>query len=160
MKWNCFGKRLFDDYEPVIESASSISEIGTIRWGYSNEYADENGFDTRFPVDKDYILKPGEKIIRYGSPNGKFTAVYGTSYDEISLPYKVESIEYHEYIVTKAFNVKVIVAKGIVAEDHGRKGQGTQYMHRQSISEEIAEGNLKEVKTWIVKTWLHSILVK
>ena len=72
----------------------------------------------------------------------------GTPYRALSLPYKEETIEYHEYIVVGNIKVKCIVTKGRVAAKFGSLGGAIQYMHERTIIDEIKIGNLKEVELW------------
>ena len=45
-------------------------------------------------------LPRGTKFLRYGAPDGHYTAPLGSEYERLSLPYKKESIPYNEYEVT------------------------------------------------------------
>lgn len=118
------------------------------RWLVSS---DENGFDVTKTNDKgQYIIEielpVGTELIRYGSPEGRYTAPKGTKYEELSLPWDERTCEYHEYIVNEK-NEKVIciVDMGSIAPGFEYKGGGIQYMHKLNIHESLKQGILKEV---------------
>jgi hypothetical protein len=123
-----------------------------ICWHEEDDVVDRYGFDKR-NVEKngEYVdkveLPVGTELIRYGGVRGRFTAPKGTKYNELSLPYDPETIEYHEYIVV-ADGVKVNCCKviqGRIAPMFDSKGGGIQYLHLQSIRDEVISGKIKEI---------------
>jgi len=96
-------------------------------------------------------LTERSKVIRYGFDSGKYTTEKGTLYEMLSLPYRKESLPYHEYIVVGICEVVCLVDKGIVAPGFGSQGGGIQYRHYFSIHESIRKGILKEDFTWLNK---------
>ncbi len=130
-----------------------------INWGEPNDIRDSDGFDKRYrPYDNsdeyvinDFIIPKGTKLCRYGAPSGVFTAYEGTTYESLGLPYVKETIEYHEYIVSKDIGVRCIVVKGLVAPMFNSKGGAIQFKHKQSIEDECADGFLEEDFSWMKK---------
>lgn len=133
--------------------------IPYIKWGEPNDACDANGFDktyhpipgTEVYVIDNYILPKGTIICRYGNPRGSFTTLKGSTYESLGLPYVKETIEYHEYEVTKDTDVDCYVTKGIAAPKFLSSGGGVQFMHRQSITLECEDGYLQEVFSWLQK---------
>lgn len=122
-----------------------------INWNYLSEHADDDGFDIRNIENNgkhtiEFILPFGSVIIRYGSEIGRFSAPKGTAYEELSLPYIPESLEYNEYKVI-ADNVRIIcvVDKGIVAPGFGGQGGAVQYLHPITIRESVKKGMLERI---------------
>ena len=130
-----------------------ISEYGPIvaweRCMALNPNAVEGGFDKNYPINQ-VTLPAGTKIIRYGHPSGNFTAPLGTPYEMLSLPYKKETVAYHEYIVVKPVNVECVVLKGTVASCFEQIGGGIQYKHEDSI-ENLLGDCLQEDESWTKK---------
>ncbi len=153
MKLNCFGQTIQKTY--IVRSCDYLKDDGNIDWSQLKD-ADDDGFDTTrltyccYIIP--YIIPKGTKIIRYGHPKGNFTAPYGTKYEEISLPYDIASMEYHEYIVKKNCRVNCVVKKGYAAPGFGVMGGGIQYKHKESILELLYKGILKEDYKWSIKT--------
>lgn len=56
-------------------------------------------------------LPEGHILCRYGHEGGRFTTDTGTPYSMLGLPYKPETLEYHEYIVINKLEVCII--KGV-----------------------------------------------
>lgn len=114
-------------------------------------HADGNGFDvTREILPGAYqvhiTLPVGTHIIRYGSPFGFYSAPYGTRFEELSLAWKEDSCEYHEYIVQKeALGVYCLVMKGYVAPGFEMPGGGIQFYHDVSIHRSLEDDVLGEV---------------
>ncbi len=129
-----------------------------IKWGEETDKCDSDGFDKKYrPIDGsdeyvvDYLLPKGTIICRYGTNNGRFTTIKGTSYELLSLPYIKDTIEYHEYIVSKDVNVKCYVKKGISAPMFNSPGGAIQFKHKQIIKLECEDGYLQEDFSWIQK---------
>ena len=128
-----------------------------VYWGAEDDLCDQNGFDKKYRpilgsddyVIDDYILPSGIIICRYGYPGGRFTTIKGTPYKMLSLPYKEDTVQYHEYEVVDDISVKCIVTKGRVAAKFGSAGGAIQFMHKQSVFNEVRVGKLKEAEAWI-----------
>lgn len=156
-RYNCLGQ---DIGNKPYELASPAYETGVVRsygpeinWEKlreENPYADENGFDTRYE-QKEIVLPAGTRIIRYGSPYGRYTAPYGTLFEQLSLPYKKETVEYHEYVVMSPVSVKCRVIAGIIASGFDQPGKGVQYIHKTAIANLLKDGILKEDLKWTKK---------
>ncbi len=133
--------------------------IPHINWGEETEICDKEGFDKRYrPIEgsevyiiENYLLPKGTMLCRYGSNKGNFTAIKGTPYENLGLPYKKESIEYHEYKVSEDTSVDCYVTKGIVAPKFASNGGAIQFRHRQTIGLECEDGILQEDYSWIQK---------
>ncbi len=113
--------------------------------------ADVNGFDvTNTEGNGDYIIEinlpRNSHIIRYGGDLGHFTAPKGTKYEELSMPYKKDSVEYNEYVVISD-NITVFcrVTKGKVAPGFNSSGGAVQYFHKKNIRRCIRNKELKKV---------------
>ena len=122
-----------------------------VNWNYLSKYADDDGFDIRNIESNgkhtiEYILPYGSRIIRYGSEIGHFSSPKGTAYEELSLPYIPESMEYNEYKVI-ADNVRIVcvVDKGIVAPGFDSLGGAVQYLHPITIREAVKKGMLERI---------------
>ena len=121
LKNSSYVKGFDDSGEPIIDWDS-----------FKSEFADKHGFDMRNQEENgDYyietILPKGTMLIRYGNESGRFTAPKGTRYDELALPYIEETVEYHEYRVTK--DQTCLVWKGKVAPNFDSEGGGVQFFH-------------------------------
>ncbi|MCF0259360.1 MAG: TNT domain-containing protein [Erysipelotrichaceae bacterium] len=103
---------------------------------------------TKFPNGLPYqtkVLQPGDLIIRYGFPGGNYTAPYKTRFEELSLPYKEESMPYNIYEVQHPVLVDLIVQEGKAAPNFEHPGLGIQYYHDQSIITLLREKALGKV---------------
>ena len=90
-------------------------------------------------------------LCRYGAPYSDMTALKGTAYDELSLPYDINSIEYHEYeVITDGVFVRCIVKRGIVAPMFDSPGGAVQFQHERIIQAELETGRLREDMQWLV----------
>lgn len=125
-----------------------------VNWGDNICFGDELGFDKRFNV-VDYILPVGDKILRYGSEYGHYSAPVDTPYESLSLPYTIESCIYNEYEVCHPikvgvvlFNNELLVKKGVVAPGFNMCGGGIQYYHP-----------IFTIKQLVNKGWLHRLEV-
>lgn len=132
------------------------NNIPHINWGEENDICDANGFSKEhcfaesdgFYIVKDFVLPKGIVLCRYGIAGGRFTTTKDSPYDTLGLPYKPETIEYHEYKVTEDLLVDCYVTKGVVAPKFGSLGGAVQFMHRQPIFLECADGYLQEDFLW------------
>ncbi len=114
------------------------------------EYNDSHGFDVRYEI-KTVTLNPGKVVVRYGSEFGSYTTDKGTPYEALSLPYRKESREYHEYVVKTTTTVKCVVLKGIVAPGKNKSmiGGGVQYMHPMPIKKLCDNEIIEEDFSWL-----------
>lgn len=124
-----------------------------VNWlGCKTEFSDDDGFDIRNIEENgtykiSYILPRGTVIVRFGSEFGKFTAPQFTKFEEVALPYTIESVEYHEYrVVADGLLVQCIVEKGRVAPMFDQPGGGVQYVHSKSINSLIKDNQLERIK--------------
>lgn len=115
------------------------------------EYADEHGFDIRnLEANGNYKIEVelpcGTILIRYGNETGRFTAPQFTRYEDLSLPYQKDTVEYNEYKVT-AEKIRLIcnVVKGRVAPGFGSPGGAIQYLHPMNIRQSLQKGILKRI---------------
>lgn len=96
-------------------------------------HADKDGFDLRnIETNNKHTIEVelpfGTIIIRYGNKAGRFSAPKGTRYEELSLPYQKDTVEYNEYkVIADKIKVGCIVEKGIVAPGFGSEGRHTIY---------------------------------
>lgn len=157
--YNCFGQdisniriRLNSDQYGYVDE----NNIPHINWGEETDKVDRDGFDKEYRPIKDageylisdYILPKGSIVCRYGHSGGIFTTVKGSEYESLGLPYKKETIEYHEYKVSEDLKVDCLVTKGIVAPKFDSNGGGIQFKHRQRIALECEDGFLQEEISW------------
>jgi hypothetical protein len=70
-----------------------------------------------------HTLQPGDKLVRYGTPDGEYFAPEGTDYEQMALPYDKEKVTVSHYEVTKPFDVE----QSTIAPNHHQDGGGTQY---------------------------------
>ena len=97
-------------------------------------------------------LPKGTMLCRYGADTGSNTTPIGTEYELIGLPWKKETLQYHEYrVIANGVRVKLSVTKGRVAPAFDSPGGAIQFIHHQSIAEEMATGKLEEVDEWLKK---------
>jgi hypothetical protein len=159
IKYNTFGEDISEHrLEVANDEFGYVDEknIPHINWRVEDELCDNDGFDKTYrPIHnsevyliRDYILTKGTIICRYGTPYGRFTTVKGTDYDMLGLPYKIKTIEYHEYQVTEDLSVECVVDKGLVAPQFNSMGGAIQFKHKQMITLECEDGCLKEVSLW------------
>ncbi len=153
MGYNYLGQKLgyTDMYVPI--KPEYMKSEGEPDWELI-QHGDFYGFDTEVILDngvykKTIVLPVGKKIIRYGIFKGRFTSDYGTPYELLSLPYKKESMEYHEYIVAGECKVECVVEYGYTAPGFSSLGGAIQYRHEKTIRESLAEKILKEDKAWL-----------
>lgn len=155
---NCFGNILLNvEPELIRDEFGHVDENGNIvpNWLEESELVDSEGFDkTNIEENGDYkqvvILPKGTKLCRYGVATGKTTALLGTPYEMLGLPYKKETLEYHEYeVIADGVSVVCKVTKGKVAAMFGSSGGAMQFVHPRRIVEEIETGRLKEVTVWL-----------
>ena len=113
--------------------------------------ADEYGFDKRHVEPNGHWkmevdLPKHTRLIRYGYENGFFTAPKGTRFEELSLPYKKESLYYHEYeVIADSIRVTCYVDRGLAAPGFACPGGGIQYHHPYNMIKSINLSLLKEI---------------
>lgn len=154
--YNYLGKQITRNKEYVPVDEKYFDESGKPRYDKWIQHGDQYGFDKRYRDENGryvsrIILPKGKKIVRYGDNNGSYSTDYGIDYYSLSLPYKKESMPYHEYYVVKDCEVDCIVDKGVAAPGFSSKGGGIQYRHYVSIHDSIMDGVLKEDFKWISK---------
>lgn len=127
--------------------------IPVVAWEqWRPDIADEHGFDTHNIEENGAhtitcTLPKGTVIIRFGSELGRYTAPQGTHYEEVSLPYTIESMEYHEYrVVADGLEVRCVVQKGRVAPMFRQPGGGVQYLHEHSIRSLVRGQQVERIK--------------
>ncbi len=155
--YNCFGEAIpvpFQFASPDFDSGT-LDRFGNPVADYSRcktEFSDDNGFDIRNVEENGhykvrYILPKGSVIIRYGHEYGRYTAPEHTPFEELSLPYTIESLEYHEYkVLSEGLPVQCIVEKGRVAPMFHQPGGGVQYLHSNSIHSLVWNEQLERIK--------------
>lgn len=110
-------------------------------------HSDACGFDTRNVFEnglcyREVELPKGTRLVRYGNPMGSFTAPIGTLYEHLSLPWEIDTIEYHEYeVMVDGLKVK----EGIVAPGFDYPGGGIQYVHDTHLFKQLLENKIKEI---------------
>ncbi len=157
-KYNCFGEAL-NNTEPMLAHVEfgRINEVGDLvpDWALESDFVDNDGFDkTNVEEDGNYkqliMLPKGTKLCRYGGAVGKTTTLRGTPYEQLGLPYIIETVEYHEYeVIADGVSVECYVTKGRVAAMFNSPGGAIQFVHQRRIVEEIETRRLKEVTTWL-----------
>lgn len=132
-------------FEKTLENGSVIPD-----WTEENDHVDGNGFDKGFRGTHGYVnrifLRKGYRVARFGTANGRLFAPVGSEYDKLGLPYVFESIQYHEYIVIKPFEVRM----GKVAPMFDSVGGAWQFYQRKKIRWLVKHGYLKEDFRWLV----------
>lgn len=126
-----------------------------VNWEYYIvEDADENGF-TKNNIESNgkYLIEmelpKGTRILRYGNESGHCSAPAGTPYEQLSLPYKKDTLEYNEYeVLADGTKVVCIVHKGKVAASRDSAGQAIQYYHEVPIINLVGKKVLKRIKLW------------
>lgn len=114
--------------------------------GFDKEHREPNGLH-RMLVE----LPVGTVLLRYGSPGGYFTAPKGTAYEELSLPYEKDSMEYNEYrVINKSLLVEVCQAeRGRAAPLFDQPGGGVQYYHgKDSVQNLLDRKLLERIELW------------
>lgn len=160
MKYNYLGQELSNIRLALLNSEYGYVDeenIPHINWGSEDDICDKNGFDKTYRwsnnsdtyIIEDYIIPKGTILCRYGFPGGRFTTLKGSAYETLGLPYIKETIEYHEYKVSKDICVKCLVTKGKVAPKFSSQGGAIQFMHKQPITLECEDGYLQEDMSWL-----------
>lgn len=146
--YNCFGECIDNislEFEDDVERQFPKPNNDIDRDGFDKHNIESNG---EYTIEIE--LMKGTLISRYGDEGGRFTSPLGTPYECRGLPFKVVTCQYHEYeVIADGVSVQLIVTKGVTAPAFNSKGGGIQYKHVQSISEEIRDGKLREVTSWL-----------
>lgn len=122
-----------------------------IDWGnHTPSFADSCGFDTRrnYHNGRYFLvltLPHGTRLIRYGKETGRYTAPEGTPYEELSLPYHKDTVEFNTYVVSGGVKIVCEVKFGRVAPAFGAVGGGVQYRHADTVRNLLKSGVLKRV---------------
>ena len=147
--FNCYGQELLDEHPLVAKE--SYYKYGTKEINWESEFGDSKGFDTRNKEENGLhtikIELPHDTIlIRYGKErNGFFTAPDGSKYENLGLPYKKETIQFHKYRVNAdSISVFCIVEKGKVAPIFDSPGGAIQYYHEDNSVLELVRSKILE----------------
>ncbi len=153
---NWLGEKVTEPF--VVRDASflKINESGELVVNWDGPNADEDGFDTahREPNGLHRMLVElpvGTELLRYGNPGGSYTAPKGTAYEQLSLPYEKNSMEYNEYrVVADGVRVEVCRAeRGRVAPLFDQPGGGVQYFHGdESVQDLVKAKKLERIELW------------
>lgn len=138
------------------ESYLYVNELGETDINWSSPGADDEGFDVEHREPNGHWrmlveLPVGTLLLRYGTPGGYFTAPKGTSYEELSLPYEKDSMEYNEYrVINKSLLVEVCQGeRGRAAPLFDQPGGGVQYYHgKDSVAELVRRKLLERIELW------------
>ena len=158
--FNCFGMEITGtNPEFVSESFGKYDKNGYPLpfWEFENDSVDGSGFDKSHiepngNYTQEVILPKGILLCRYGNPRGRFTTNVGVPYEMLGMPYKKETLEYHEYeVIADGVKVQCVVTRGIVYPMFGSAGGAVQYRHPSIILEEVSNGKIREVWTWLQK---------
>lgn len=145
------GRKLKDDSYGVVQPNGEI----VIHWDllYANPNVDEKGFDTKHREARGKYkitvsLPKGFVIIRYGAETGHFTAPEGTDYEQLSLPYVRDSIEFHRYrVIADGITVVCYVERGRVAPGFGSVGGGIQFYHKKNMLQCIRYKEIERISS-------------
>lgn len=129
-KYNYYGEELSDGSQRVSDIAyldtSSENSDGN-QWAiYKKEFFqedhDDDGFAKTVPIE-DYIIPKGNIIVRFGMDGGRFSAPDKTKFEKVALPYRIETLEYHRYLVKKDLPVKCLknFSHHVFSESDGKK---------------------------------------
>lgn len=159
--FNYLGEDITDIQPDVADdSYGYLNDKGVlvINWEKPSESKDSKGFDKTVMFDngnytEEVILPRGTLLCRYGFNTGRFTALAGTPFEKLSLPYKPETIPYMQYrVVADGLKVKLHVIKGIVAPMFGSDGGVIQFLHYHPINIEVDDLHLLEEDwSWLEK---------
>lgn len=106
-----------------------MNESGIPKFGKMfSDHSDSNGFDIRHDKE-DIVPKPEEIFVRFGNDNGYFLTTLDSSYEQLSMPYELDTVPFHVYKVNPLYNgnEKISFEKGIVAPDFEQSGGGIQF---------------------------------
>ena len=110
------------------------------------EFFDESG-ELRWPLDGGFVgspdeitLEPGIFIDRYGSEDGRFTALAGTPYENRSLPFVEGCQEYNVYEVVKPIEG---VLQGETGGAFNQPGGGMQQRLPEPVEYYVENGHLR-----------------
>lgn len=154
MKFNCYGQELTEDNYYIPRKMDYMKSPETPDYAKWLNHSDNNGFDV-LKVDENgkfrrkIILPIGKKLCRYGDNKGAYSTDIGTGFEKLSLPYKKESLPYHEYIVVGECEAECVVEEGIAAPGFDHPGGGIQYFQHIQINKSIEKKILKEDISWL-----------
>lgn len=155
-QYNCFGDDITDTLLELTEPSrlKGRDADGHPLFDWPSSPDADKGFDKRIDMGNGsyyerIVLPPGTMLCRYGSIKGNFTSDVGMPYESLSLPYVVETIPYHEFLVITGVEVCCRVWKGKVYPLFGEgTGGGIQYWHEHGILGDLHSGAIKEVFSW------------
>lgn len=158
--YNCYGEDITGK-KPLLADSSFGNYDEDMNphpfWQPEDESVDSYGFDKRHVEEngsyiQEVILPRGTMLCRYGPPQGRMTTNAGIPYELLGLPYKKETIAYHEYkVIADGVIVQCKVLRGFVYPTFGSKGNVVQYLHPVTIEEEIYLGKIEEDFIWLKK---------
>ena len=145
---NVFGEKVGEKPEFADPNFGKVLQNGRIVPDYQiGDYTDCDGFDTRNIEENGkytipFMLAKGNRICRYGSEAGKYTTYVGSPYEQLALPWDINTVQYHEYeVIADGLKVSLVVTKGIVGPQpkfHSRGG-AIQFLHNYTIEQEVKE---------------------
>ena len=156
---NVFGKDLDGvELEYSRPENAKVLKNGAVvpNWDEPSDLVDSEGYDKlNVEPNGEYTmvveLPVGTMLARYGSPMERTTAPCGTPYELLALPYRLDTIEYHQYrVIADGVTVKCKARRGRTREMFERLGGAVQYRHDHSIEEEISMGILEEEFSWML----------
>jgi hypothetical protein len=157
--YNVFGECI-DGLEKELASKDFGKEVDGVfgpDWTEPSDLVDNAGFDKTHTEPNGYYIQDvelpkGTRLCRYGGANGRSTTLLGTPYEKLGLPFRKETMEYHEYVVSAdGISVRCIVTRGRVAPMFDSPGGAIQFLHKREIAAELDEGCLEEVMEWLTK---------
>lgn len=153
---NWLGEEVTEPFVVRDVSFLKVDAAGKLVVNWDGPDADDDGFDInhREPNGLPRMLVElpvGTELLRYGNPDGSYTAPMGTDYEQLSLPYEKDSMEYNEYrVIADGVRVEVCRAeRGRVAPLFDQPGGGVQYYHGdESVQDLLNEKKLERIKLW------------
>lgn len=145
---NVFGVAVSEPPHLRDVSFAKKNENGKLVPNYTvGEYTDEDGFDLRNIEANglhkiDIRLAKGTRLCRYGNEAGRYTTYVGSAYEQLALPWDINSVQYHEYeVIADGLEVELVVTKGIVGPQEAFRSSGgaVQFLHKCSIRQEVEE---------------------
>lgn len=122
----------FYTYAKVDESDGSVKEIVPATSCYPSSHKYKYKMETK--------LEEGKIYKRYG-PDGQYLTECDSNYDNVSMPYIIDDVEVHYYLVLKRTE-QFLCEKGMVAPNFERSGKGIQYyMPNNTVSELLKPGD-------------------
>lgn len=123
----CADKQGFDIRAKKVGKQKYIIEIDKGKYPTCYKY--------RVTISQQYLGK-GTELIRYGSPKGHYTALNGTKFEQLGLPYQQDTVEFHKYRVLLDIPVTCVEVNNF--EEQQRLSEiwnGTRFPNRDSAVE-------------------------